>query len=240
MLAAAPSAVATEPGPAVVQAGSLAEDEPNCNGVPGHLPPVPASTAKPLPLRVRVLVEQQDVALARSFMANAVRAYRKINVRLVLTWDTPKTFRAPTDLDGRFASSQSLFDAMRRRYGGERPPGVDAVYLLTRQTPQAQANCIGGILRPDLAFALSPIADPDGTVFSTKRLPLLPIHELGHLMGARHEDANCAESVAATASGQPGCTIMFPSSGVITPTFSILETAFIRDIVTRRLEQRGT
>jgi len=63
---------------------------------------------------------------------------------------------------------------------------------------------------------------------------LLVTHELGHLAGARHEDANCAESAGMAAQGQPGCTIMFANGSLQTGSFSTSETAFIRHTRLRR------
>lgn len=125
--------------------------------------------------------------------------------------------------------------AMRSRYGGQRPPGVDVVYLFTRQWDGGMASCIGGVLHPEHAFAFGSLDyKTEGIVRPpNSREGVIAAHELGHLLGAHHHYANCAESLPSTGAGDVGCTVMAPATPTATRVFSAVETAFVRDHLVR-------
>jgi hypothetical protein len=237
LLMAAPAATAAphERGLPQSRLASLLPEPEACDAIPGELPPIPAETARELPLRILYLVERRDLHRARALAAATVRDFGKIGIKVTPSYDAPSSFRVKPDVDDTNAHPNTLFKAMRERYGGSRPKNVDVVYLFTRQWPSGQASCINGILRADQAFALGPV---EGGATQPDRLQYLATHETGHLLGARHEDANCAESIGSTTSGSPGCTVMFPSNRLMTGTFSTMETAFMRHTLGRHVAGR--
>jgi hypothetical protein len=77
------------------------------------------------------------------------------------------------------------------------------------------ADCIGGIRYPNRSFALGEAVVPTETVgplnFYLKGAAKVMAHEIGHLLGARHEHANCAQGVGVEdvfTSEPSACTLM--------------------------------
>ena len=101
---------------------------------------------------------------------------------------------------------------------------------LARQAYAAMADCIGGVAYADRAFAVgefTPIAQTSlvlyalGTHFAAKTFA----HEVGHLMGAHHHYANCAE---AAVPGDAPCTLMFNFVDIQKLQFSTLNSLVVR------------
>lgn len=140
-------------------------------------------------------------------------------------------------------SAEGLIDQAKARFGGSRPAGADLVYVLTSKDIQAGGNtavggladCIGGVRYPHRAFAV-------GEQFAYENLAFGPLtfyadatakiagHELGHLLGAHHHYANCAEAVRGTQEVEQvsPCTLMFNLVDFEALRFSTLEAAVIR------------
>lgn len=72
----------------------------------------------------------------------------------------------------------------------------DFVHLFTgHASGYAQANCIGGVGHPEVAYAFTPVRwEAQSGTFHTRALA----HELGHLFAAHHHYGNHVESVGAT------------------------------------------
>lgn len=103
---------------------------------------------------------------------------------------------------------------------------------------------IGGIRWPDTSFFvvsdIRNIEDPQtGTTGRLNALGLNPnvdataevfAHEMGHLMGAHHHYANCAEGNVSSAgpSDLSPCTLMFPAVNFASLNFAALEGATVR------------
>lgn len=224
------------------------DDEPDCTQIPpNQVPPVPADLAKPLRLRVLVLVERDKAADARQALDRARSAYKRINIEVAaVQWDTPVRFRGPTD-DLGFGDPIKLMRAVKARYGGRRPPGVDLVYHFTRQTGGGLADCIGGINFPDRAFGWGALGTPEAdgqqvitspTANEQEEASNIAAHELGHLLGGHHHYSNCAEGAPDAVEGHVGCTIMSPVNNDALTRFGAVETAFIRDTLARYKPRR--
>lgn len=153
----------------------------------------------PVGIDVLVLADGVDVAEAEDLFALAARAYRPLLMDLRATIE-PVALTATTQ--------HGLLLEAREHVGGAVPEAFDLVYVLTEE-PTADwgsSFCIGGIKDPTLAFATSRPRRKDEAPFLG--VPITPFsvfvdddavtiaHEIGHLLGATHEQANCAEGVA--------------------------------------------
>lgn len=148
------------------------------------------------------------------------------------------------------ASMTRVMTAAKRAVGNRTPARVEAVYLLTAKDlylggdqpdPDSRsygvaglADCIGGVAFRHRAFAIGEqlsFGPQQGTVKFADRLPGKILgHELGHLLGAHHHYANCAENVPAAALARSAdvCTLMFNDVGVVGLRFSTLNRTIVR------------
>lgn len=189
-------------------------------------------TAVTRTLRVRLVGVPRDAAAIRRAGRALPEIYARIGVPVRVTYDF-FTWHA-RDLE-------YPWEAVRRHYGGNRPNGVDVVDVITDDFAGGVAACIGGLRSPDRAFANSQLNYKTEGVATLRDVPpaLLAAHEIGHLLGAQHNQANCAEAlpqqVAQPASdGSFGpCTIMGPLAYQDSETFSTLERNTIRPYVDR-------
>ena len=161
-----------------------------------------------LTLRVRVLLNGISLERAREVFGVVNQIYVPGGIVIDSSFE-PIRFAGPDPV--------SLMNEAKAHYGGEPPPEVDAVYVLSRESGAAQgskvgqADCIGGMLWRDRAFA----AGPDWTVeeYRTTNKPgmsdphdpagLTAAHEIGHLLGGVHEYGDCAD-----AGGSRPCDVM--------------------------------
>lgn len=194
-LAFGPSATAAEP----TRAAADPDPEREC------IEPVPASASvrgvtdegQQVELSTVVLLDGVSKASGQETFARAADAYQPAGITLTARFQ--QVAFAGDD-------AQGLIDQAKQRFGGQRPGGADLVYVLTGKDIQLGGNtgvagladCIGGVRFPERAFAV-------GEQFAFEDLAFGPItfyadatakiaaHELGHLMGAHHHYANCAE-----------------------------------------------
>ena len=208
----------------------------------GHIPEctevVPAAIAPPSSERrtlvARVLLDGVDGAQATGFTTQAARAYDGVGIDFVVD------AYEPVSLSGDDA--QRLIDQSKAHFGGTRPAGTDVVYTLTSKDIQASgqsavaglADCIGGVAFPDRAFAVGEVLDPDAfdlgvATFTANLTAKVFAHEVGHLMGAHHHYANCAEGIPSDPNevGTP-CTLMFNDVSLTSLVFSSVNSLVVR------------
>lgn len=208
------------------------------------LEPVPASvgvsgitdSGQTVSLDVVVLLDGGvDLAKATAVMARAADSYAPTGITLnVVRYETVSF----TGTDGA-----GLIQQAKDHFGGFRPAGSDLVYVLsskdltnaTNGTGLAGlADCIGGVKYPEHAFAV-------GEVFADENLPWngftlyadatakIAAHELGHLMGAHHHYANCAETATTEdVNSVSPCSLMFNFVDFQGIEFSIVNRAVVR------------
>ncbi|MDQ1713611.1 MAG: hypothetical protein QOE45_3061 [Frankiaceae bacterium] len=197
----------------------------NCAGAePQVVPPIPANTAKRLRLSVLVLTPPALLAEVRRSSAVIATDYAKINIAVRLT---VRSASLPASGDPAVT-----FAYLRKQFGGERPRGYDVVYAASDYFPGGVASCIGGVQWPERAFALGEVhyTAQGHDVPNAVRMGDIAAHEIGHLLGARHEFSNCAEAEpeAVQAGAQGPCTIMSPAALTGSGEWSTLETAYVR------------
>lgn len=141
------------------------------------------------------------------------------------------------DVPGPTAEGLGLIEEARKAVGGARPEGFDLVLVLTDkdlfyvENGQRQyglagvADCIGGIRYDEHAFAVSEGITPWAELIGDTAPGMFAAHELGHLFGAHHHYADCAEG----AEPDKPCTLMWTISiDLVSRNFGTLEAATIR------------
>lgn len=184
-------------------------------------------------LRVRLVGAPADAAPIRKAGRGLVEIYARIGVPVRVSYDF-FTWK----LEGHEGYP---WQAVQRHYGGYRPAGVDVVDVMTDDFAGGVAACIGGVRSPDRAFANSQLTYKTEGVVALRKVPpaLLAAHEIGHLLGAQHNQSNCAEAVPQQASAPASdgsfgpCTIMGPLAYQDSETFSTLERNTVRAYVNR-------
>ena len=205
----------------VLSAPAQAAAEPiEVGQIPECTEAVPAAVAIPagapaVALDVRVLLDGVSGTRASAVMQKAAESYSPLGINLV------PSFQA-VSFSGDDA--QGLIDQSKALFGGSRPAGIDIVYTLTSKDIQAGGNtavagladCIGGVAFADSAFGVGENFTTDEslaigpTALARNLTAKVTAHEIGHLMGAHHHYANCAEGLLADP--PPGelspCTLM--------------------------------
>lgn len=201
---------------------------------------------QPVELSVMLLLDGTDAAVAEQLMIRAAESYRPLNINLVLKKVLTVAYATSV--------SDELIGEAKATVGGQPPKGIDLVGVFTNKSMQSatggagtvvgQADCIGGVRWPDTSFFvvsdIRNIEDPQtGTTGTLNSLGLNPnvdataevfAHEIGHLMGAHHHYANCAEGNLSSAgpSDVSPCTLMFPAVNFASLNFAALEAATVR------------
>lgn len=196
-------------------------------------------------LSVMLLLDNTDAAVAERVMARAADAYRPLGIDLVVK--KVRRVSYTSTLSGDLISDAKL------TVGGVPPAGIDLVGVFTDKEMQGttggatvvgQADCIGGIRFDEHSFFvvsdISSIENPEtGTTGTLTSMGFNPnvdataevmAHEIGHLMGAHHHYANCAEG--SLSSGGTGdlspCTLMFNAVNFASIDFGTLNSAVVR------------
>lgn len=192
---------------------------------------VPASvgvdTGQTVELSVLILLDGTDPAVAETTFLKAAESYLPQHIDLVVVETQQVSFTAPDPAD-----SGDIIQQMKDHVGGLRPEGIDIVGVFTNKNMQTlvngaplvvvgQADCIGGVRYDDRAFFvfkdLTADEGPSGTLGdlglndSVDSTAEVMAHEIGHLMGAHHHYANCAEGNLTSAGPDDvsPCTLMF-------------------------------
>jgi len=207
----------------------------------GHIPEcveaVPASVAAPdgstVGLQTRVLLDGVSVAKGQEVFSKVVGAYSPIDIASSASFQS-------VSFSGD--SAQGLIDQAKALFGGQRPAGVDVVYVLTAKDIQAGgdkavaglADCIGGVAFPSRAFAVGEVLQPDSlswgdTLVSGHLTGKVAAHELGHLLGGHHHLANCAEGLLYELGAELSpCTLMFNDVGLASLNFAVANAVVVR------------
>jgi len=183
-------------------------------------------------LEILVLLDGVDESTGRAIMRRAAEAYGPLGISV-----RPHFKRV-------FFFSETWPDLMneaRAAVGGSRPSNVDVVHLITEKglgLAEGVAPCNGGIAHPDSAFSLSrthPQEDVPlpltGTRTYVDSSAEFVAHEVGHLLGGRHDLANCGEGrperLVSNNELSP-CTIMWFESTPPSLEFSSLNAKIVR------------
>ncbi len=195
-----------------------------------------------LKLRVHVLLDSS---------VNATHAHRLLNDAATITYENG--LRVVTRLTwGRVSvpsgevTTEDAFAIAKAAVGGTRPAGADLVYLLTDadlvsgttgNSVAGQADCIGGIMHPTEAFAIGEFDERDvegrsllGLGYFDNITGKVFAHEIGHLLGAHHHYANCAEGAHSDPIGDAlsACTLMINDVGLASLNLSVVNSAVAR------------
>jgi predicted Zn-dependent protease len=137
---------------------------------------------------------------AQVIVDKANASYRPLNITI------QPEFRK-VELQPGVTRAEELIAAARTLVGGARPEGTDVVYVLTTRDLSiaagdvvGYADCIGGIRYANRSFAISEsfeeTLESAGVTFYRDGPAKTLAHEIGHLLGARHEHANCVQGAA--------------------------------------------
>ena len=200
-----------------------------------------SATGATIPIDVVVLLDGLTQTDATAIMTRAGESYAPLGITLVPQY---RKFTPPTKtaVATTTAEPAAMIAAAKTAVGGLRPTGADIVYLLTTKdlvTPQGDvagyADCIGGIRYPNRAFAVGEAIEAPQAVgpvtFYADGPAKTAAHEIGHLLGARHEHANCVEGIQPSdASGidPTPCTVMTNFLDLQSWNFGAIEARIIR------------
>jgi hypothetical protein len=240
----------------VVPAPAGAEP-PDCEErVPAAYTP-PTEPTRNVTLSTLVVLDGAGVADARRTTDEVARVYAPLGVTVRATYRQARLAGDAPQPDGTPAGRpDQLLPQLKKAVRASRPKGTDVVFLLTDKrlftwphdldgdgTPDegerrygvaGVAECIGGVRWPDKSFALS--VGPYSDLWNVRDAALTMAHEIGHLLGAHHEYAECASG---TSDGPRdgvvrACTVMFNATygrgpvHTMSDRWSALEAAVIR------------
>ncbi|HEV2756581.1 MAG TPA: M12 family metallo-peptidase [Actinomycetota bacterium] len=217
----------------------LVDDAEDC------LEPVPDGVAvpgvnddgQPISLDVLVLLDGVPVERGHEVMKKTSEAYAPLDISLDYRFEhvafepeEPETETSPPA-----STSTRLLAEIKKWTFGERPADTDVVYLLTTKDlsdAAGRADCIGGVRYPGRAFAVGEdyrYEDLAGLFYKNGTAKIAG-HEIGHLMGAHHHYANCAEgSPGAVEEGGPTpCSLMTNFVDFMSLIFNNLEGSVVR------------
>jgi hypothetical protein len=195
--------------------------------------PVGLAGATRIELRALVQLDGITQEQAAPVMAGVAGAYAPLGIDFTVGRYTPVALQS-SDLTTSLEES-------RAPLAGKRPPWAHVVFTLTSKNLVDSgdegvggiARCIGGITADEDAFAIGEYVAPNEGAGILDSRPdngfRLVAHEVGHLLGAQHHYASCAEGIADDdpAEGTP-CTLMSPNGLLNGRAFGLLESAVIR------------
>lgn len=189
----------------------------NCESLtppPDVLTQVPVKRSPVVTLDVLVVTDPADLDTTRKVMLGAARAYRPLGIRLIPTIQT-------TVVPDLGEQGETYIEWLKQSLGGVRPSGFDVVYLAMSHkiSIKGQADCIGGVAHPSMAFAVGMITLKGivGVSVEGYELPQGPdvpnggakiaAHEIGHLLGAHHHYGQCGAGMSLRDAAHP-CDVM--------------------------------
>lgn len=189
----------------------------------------------PIPFDVSVLLDRVSKGRGDAVFAKVQEIYAQIDVDVRYTLEKVRLAAREQPWP------HELINLARRHFGGERPTGVDAVYVLSGRdfadAAVGQASCVGGIKYPDQAFAAgrdygdgeAQDGEIAGGVSTLKDASArVAAHELGHLLGAHHHYSTCGEAQALSEGYSSPCSLMTAHLRLATIYFGPLEAAVAR------------
>lgn len=187
-------------------------------------------------LSVRVLLDGVTLERGQAIFAKAAESYAPLGITL-----SPTGFET-VDFSG--TDGYGLINQAKDRFDGSRPAGSDLVFTLTTKNIvtfglgdiAGQADCVGGVRYPERAFAVGETTGVENLEFFSLRMYMdaaakIAGHEIGHLMGAQHHYANCAEGKSRVEEGwiEPApCSLMFNSIDFMATNFDAVNGVVVR------------
>lgn len=179
---------------------------------------------------------QDLVAELGPIFEGARPSYDNLAIDLDLSYDVLSV------LDDRTPSSTvELIADAKEQYGGSRPADADVVYVgtddLASGVAAGQADCVGGAAYDDHAFASGDLyrgREPSVLLGLNANDTLGEFtfgHEVGHLLGAHHHFANCAESLptySVFGDLTDTCTLMINDNSLGQNLFSSVNSTIVR------------
>ncbi|HEV2756579.1 MAG TPA: zinc-dependent metalloprotease family protein [Actinomycetota bacterium] len=188
-------------------------------------------------LDVLVLLDGVPIERGHEVMTKTAEAYAPLDISLDYRFEEVafEPEEPATDTSRSKSDSMVLLEDAKKWTLGARPADADAVYVLTaKNIPEAagRADCIGGVRYPQRAFAVGedlPYEGFDGLFYKNGTAKIVG-HEIGHLMGAHHHYANCAQGTpgAVEEVGPTPCTLMFNFVDFMSLIFNNLEGSVVR------------
>ncbi len=218
------------------------EDQRECSVIDWAAPAAIAADhlfGEQLRLRIHVLVDAPRAARKLIQDATQETYVDGVRVDVSFTWGS-------VNLPSGEVSTEAAFAAAKSATGGRPPRGADLVYLVTDadlvsgttgNAVAGQADCIGGIMHPSRAYAVGEFDEDDledrdilGAGYFKNMTGKIFAHEIGHLLGAHHHYANCAEGVPSDPVDDvlSTCTLMFNDVGLVSLNFSSFNSAVTR------------
>jgi hypothetical protein len=182
-------------------------------------------------LDVAVLLDGVPSATATKVFATVRKSYAPLAIVLRVV-----SYRTVSFVGN---DAERLIDQAKRVFGGAVPAGTDAVYTITSKDIKGLnsgvaglADCIGGVRYRNRAFAVGEVVRAvhvDPIVFYSEGSARIAAHEIGHLLGAQHEHANCAQGATDFSLADPTpCTLMSNFADVVSRDFGVLESLVVR------------
>lgn len=190
------------------------------------------TTAVEAEARFRRLVDDTHPQLAP--MAST---YTPLGISVRFSYDLLDPLNADGTPRDRSATTGEDLIALAKQQHRWTPPGVDVIYVITdspHPTAAGKADCIGGIRYRDRAFAFGKYLGPGyklGPVgLWVNDTAKVAAHEIGHLLGAQHLYANCAEGIVSEPldDAASACTLMINDIGLASLNTSAVNSAVIR------------
>ena len=218
--------------------GKAFDREGDCGASPGVEHVLDTDDGATLPLSVRLVADPKDKRAVIAAAKGLVEIYGRIDVAVRVSYDFTSIRPLRTDTHP--------YEVIRRRYHGLRPPGVDVVHVMTDLWAGGFADCIGGVAYSEKAFSVGSIHyTVEGVVPVIPPQPLVAPaalvagHEIGHLLGAQHQQVNCIEPLVPQVTAPPSdgwvrpCSIMGPLAHVDSEIMSTAERTTVRSYVRR-------
>jgi hypothetical protein len=201
-----------------------------------------SGTGSEVVLQVLVVLDGVTKLDAEAITEAAAASYAPLAVTFEATYKKVIPAASAPASEPAAADAAAEISQARTALGGARPEGMDVVYQMTTKDlvisegdVVGYADCIGGVRYPNRAFAVGEAVIPTQPVgpltLYVDAAAKTMAHEIGHLLGAKHRHANCAQGVQpsdATTGGPTPCTLMIDYVDVQSSNFGTLEASVVR------------